>query len=191
MLRAMTDVVAEKGYGKVAVADVIERAGVSRKTFYTQFKDKEDCFLQAYDTMLAQIMAVVIEAYGTSGGWAERMRAGLQALLEFLANEPALARAGIVEVLAAGPRAIERYERALRGFVPFIEAGRAESRQALPENISEALVGGIAQVLYLRIVAGEANRLLENLDELVFFVLLPFLGHARAAKVGFPEGAGQ
>src|SRR6195256_1200113 len=50
MLAAMAEAVAEKGYVGTAVADVIERAGVSRETFYEHFSSKEDCFLAAYDT---------------------------------------------------------------------------------------------------------------------------------------------
>ncbi len=190
MVRAMADAVAEKGYHATAVADVLERAGVSRKTFYDQFRDKEDCYLHTYDTMLAQVMAVVVEAYGGPGSWPQRLRAGLRSLLEFLSNDPAMARAGLVEALAAGPKALDRYEQALRAFTPFLEAGRQESKDDLPDNISEAVVGGIAQVLYLRILNGEASRLLDSLDDLVFFALIPFVGHARAARFAFESGAG-
>jgi AcrR family transcriptional regulator len=51
MLDAMARAVATKGYARVSVADVVQLAGVSRRTFYEQFRDKEDCFLVAYDRL--------------------------------------------------------------------------------------------------------------------------------------------
>ena len=56
MIDAMAAVVAEKGYAATTVADVVERAGVSRRTFYEQFADKEACFLAAYEVGLAVVL---------------------------------------------------------------------------------------------------------------------------------------
>jgi AcrR family transcriptional regulator len=189
MLRAVVDAVAANGYNETAVADILERSGVSRRTFYDQFKDKQDCFLHAYEATLSQVMSRVTEAYGRSAPWPDRIRAGLEALLEFLARDPPVARIALVEVLAAGPKALERYEQAMRGFERFFEAGREESGDELPDNISEAIVGGVAQVLYLRVLKGDAKQLLDGLDELVYFALVPFVGHERASGVAFPAGS--
>ena len=92
---------------------------------------------------------------------------------------------GLVEVLAAGPRALDRYDGAIRRFVPLFEQGRAESPYGdqLPPNISEAVLGGIAQVLYLRVLAGETATLPDALDELLYFALVPYLGHAGTTRV--------
>src|SRR5215218_6805837 len=62
MLDAMAQVVAEKGYGAATVADVIERAGVSRKTFYEHFRDKEACFLAAFDTGVEILLTIIGDA---------------------------------------------------------------------------------------------------------------------------------
>ena len=62
MLDAMVHAVADKGYARVTVADVIEGAGVSRKTFYEQFTNKEDCFLAAYDAGVDGLLAAIDEA---------------------------------------------------------------------------------------------------------------------------------
>ena len=59
MLVAMVQAVAETGYALVAVADVIDRAGVSRKTFYEQFANKDECFLAAYDATVEDLLATI------------------------------------------------------------------------------------------------------------------------------------
>src|SRR4051812_24329832 len=89
MLDAIAETVALRGYGATTVADVVERAGVSRKTFYEHFRDKEECFLVAYDTGVEVLMAT--------------MRAGepIRAYLETLAAEPAFARTFLIEIGAA------------------------------------------------------------------------------------------
>src|SRR4051795_2894309 len=110
MLAAMAAAVGEKGYGTVAVADVIARAGVSRKTFYEHFDNKEECFLAAYDAGVELMLDAIDAAIGdaAAGGPLAIARAGTARYLETLASNPAFARTFLVEVLAAGPRALER-----------------------------------------------------------------------------------
>src|SRR3954469_18893021 len=110
MLAAMAGAVGEKGYGAVAVADVIARAGVSRKTFYEHFDNKEECFLAAYDAGVDAMLGAIDDAIGeaVSDGPVAIARAGTVRYLETLAANPAFARPFLVEVLAAGPRALER-----------------------------------------------------------------------------------
>src|SRR5256714_4119523 len=109
MLAAMAEAVAEKGYVGTAVADVIERAGVSRETFYEQFSDKEDCFLAAYDTGVEALLEVMVDAAaGSRASPEKRLDRVLSAYFAGLAAEPAFARAFLIEVYAVGPRALER-----------------------------------------------------------------------------------
>ncbi len=185
LIAATVEVVAEKGYGETTVADILERSGVSRKTFYDLYTNKEDCFLAAYDRLVDTLADNVADAFASEAAWPERIRRGLQAMLELLADRPESARVGLVEVLAAGPRALERYDHAVRRFVPLFEQGRGESPYGgqLPPNISEAVVGGIAQVLYLRVLAGDTSTLPDALDELLYFALVPYLGHNGATRV--------
>src|SRR5689334_4382607 len=92
MLDAMAQAVAEKGYPATTVADVIARAGVSRKTFYEQFRDKEDCFLAAYDTGVDLLLGTLREAGADAPDLLTRARARTRAYLETLAEEPGFAR---------------------------------------------------------------------------------------------------
>src|SRR5882724_5686675 len=110
LVDAMAQVVAEKGYAAATVADVVERAGVSRRTFYEQFEDKEACCLAAYDVGLAAVLARIRDAVevNPAAGWRDRARAGVEAFLALLASEPAFAQALQVEILTAGPAALDR-----------------------------------------------------------------------------------
>jgi AcrR family transcriptional regulator len=115
ILVAMADAVADKGYANVAVADVIERAGVSRRSFYEHFTNKEDAFLAAYDAGVAGLLAAIAEAEEAAtahapagGGLLARARAGTEVYLQLLADNPAFARTFLIEVLGAGPAALER-----------------------------------------------------------------------------------
>src|SRR3954463_13954480 len=82
LLVAMADEVAAKGYANVAVADVIERAGVSRRSFYEHFTNKEDAFLAAYDAGVAGLLEAIGEAEeaaaAADGTLLARARAGTE-----------------------------------------------------------------------------------------------------------------
>jgi len=171
LLEAMVQVVAEKGYPATTVADVVDRAQVSRRTFYEQFEDKESCFLAAYDVGVEYVLGRIRSASEASGsrGWRERVRSDLRTYLETLAAEPAFAAALHVETLRAGPAALERRaeifeiftERTRRAY----ELAREEdsSRPRLPLEVFRIHTGGLDELIrdHLR------ERGAETLPELV------------------------
>src|SRR5690606_41259241 len=120
--------VANRGYNEARVVDVIDVAGVSRKTFYEFFEDKEQCFLSTYDLVISQLLKVTGAEFAGSpnASWAERIRVGLAAMLDLIVQQPEAARFCIVEVLAAGPKALARRDAAIRHFTFFLDAGRTE-----------------------------------------------------------------
>ena len=180
----MVEVVSERGYPDTRVVDVISAAGVSRKTFYELFASKEDCFLATYDLLLSELLGDTTKGFDAKpeAPWSERVAAGLRALLEVLAENPDEARFAIVEVLAAGPRALARRDAALRLFTGFLDAGRTEAAVELPEITSLSLVGGVNELLYSEILRGGAARLPGRLPDLMFWLTLPFLGAERAGE---------
>lgn len=184
LLDATSRAVSELGYPGLTVAAILQRAGVSRKTFYEHFSDKEECFLAAYDIVTAGLLHGVSEAYERPGPWPRRIRAGLAELLRLLAAEPAFARMCIVEVLAAGPRAQQRRDDTMRRFTVFFDAGLRELPPAItaPSLVAESVVGAIYEIVYARIRRGETDTLPEILDDLVYVALVPFLGREQAAR---------
>src|SRR3954469_23933781 len=180
----MIGVVDERGYPETRVVDVIEVAGVSRKTFYELFSSKEDCFLVTYDVLLGNLLADTARGFVSKQGapWAERIAGGLGELLNHLAEHPDEARFAIVEVLAAGPKALARRDAALRQFTSFLDSGRAESSVELPGITSLSIAGGINELLYSEILHGATASLPRRLPDLIFWIVLPFLGPERAAE---------
>ncbi len=176
--QAMIEVVSERGYPETRVVDVIGVAGVSRKTFYELFDSKEDCFLATYDVLLDNLLGEATNAFESKPGapWAERVCMALEVLLEHLSQHPAEARFAIVEVLAAGPKALTRRDSALRQFTGLLESGRSETSVELPGITSIAVAGGVNELLYSEILHGAATRLPSRLPDLMFWVTLPFLG---------------
>jgi AcrR family transcriptional regulator len=181
--QAMIEVVSARGYPETRVVDVIGIAGVSRKTFYELFESKEDCFLAAYDVLLESLLGEATDAFESRAGfpWAERVSAALEGLLAHLSQHPDEARFAIVEVLAAGPKALARRDSALRQFTGFLEPGRSETSVELPGITTLAVTGGINELLYSEILHGAVARLPSRLPDLMFWVTLPFLGAEAAA----------
>jgi AcrR family transcriptional regulator len=174
----MVEVVAELGYPETRVVDIIKRAGVSRKTFYELFEDKEDCFLAAYDHAVGRLYIGTEEAFEAAAeeSWAERMRIATGRFLDLLAARPELAKFCVVDVLAAGPKALARRDAAIRQFTGFIDAGRSESGRELPGITALSLAGGINELLYSEILHGASAGLPARLPEIIYWVTQPFLG---------------
>ena len=176
----MVRVAAAKGYEATTVTDVIEVAGVSRATFDEMFEDKAACFLEAYDAVIDVLVAHVTSAFEASADepWPDRIAAVLRALVELLAIESDIARMAMVEVTAAGEGARERYRAALARFTPFLEEGRTYSGQGdeLPPDTARFAIGGATSMIFDEVRAGRGPDLERLLPDLVFAVLMPYLG---------------
>lgn len=155
LLDAMASIVAEKGYAATTVADVVERAGVSRRTFYEQFDDKEACFLAAYDVSVVVVLERIAAAVGAhpEAGWREQARSGVGVFLALLASEPAVARALEVEILTAGPAALDRRAAMLRTFAGVWRGLHERARiqepalAPLPDEVFPILTAGLEEVI--------------------------------------------
>lgn len=178
----MRKAVQEQGYADASIADVIKRAGVSRKTFYAQFADKEACFVEIYDEHIARLQAVTRDAFDAQDEWVPALRAGLAALLNALAYEPPVARVCFVDVLAAGPRAAARRNEAMRELERILDLARDAGGEASPRALGMSMVGGLGEVLYQEIVAERTEQLPAMLPELMYALVLPFEGREAAER---------
>jgi AcrR family transcriptional regulator len=183
ILTATVELIAERGYRAVTVADIVKRAAIARLKFYENFSSKQDCFLAAYDAGLQEASRRVGEACEEPGtSFPERVAAGIAALLDYVAAEPALARACFVEAPSLGAAMQGRREQALAGFAPLLRGARQEAGEAeLPESVEESVFDGLYWLIYDAILAGAPERVEELRPQLVEFALLPFLGAAAAA----------
>jgi AcrR family transcriptional regulator/DNA-binding MarR family transcriptional regulator len=156
MLAALAEVARERGISGVTVAHVVARSGVSRRTFYELFEDREDCFHAAFELAVGRAAERVVPAYRSASGWREQMRAGVGALLEFLEDEPDLGALCVVEALGAGPRALEDRARVVGVLVDAVHEGRAHApSRARPTRLTaEGVVGAVLAVLHARLATG-------------------------------------
>jgi AcrR family transcriptional regulator len=157
LLEAVGRAVAEKGYAATTIDDIVRGAGVSKKTFYEHFRDKEDCFLAAYEAAADELFARVREAQSDPDSWLERTRAGISAYLRWLAAEPALARVFLIEVAAAGPRAAERREALRDRYAEQLAELQRDAHLELPElaeppvEIFHAVVAAVDDLVVRRL----------------------------------------
>ncbi|HWX87972.1 MAG TPA: TetR/AcrR family transcriptional regulator [Solirubrobacteraceae bacterium] len=154
ILSAMVEVAAVQGYLGAAVAPVVARAGVSRRTFYELFDGREDCFLAAFDWGVEQARRVMVEAYSTGRSWRERARHALAALLVFLDSEPELARACVIEALGAGSLLLARRAEVLNELIVGLgaDAPRARGAGEAPLLTAEGIIGGAFSVIHGRLI---------------------------------------
>jgi AcrR family transcriptional regulator len=179
MLEAITRAVAEKGYAAATVNDVVAGAGVSKRSFYEYFADKEECFLEAYATGSEAVIDDVADAVRASGAteWEDRVRVGLEAYTRALAAEPDLAQTLLVSVLGAGPRAVALRRQVFDAFAELYRAGPGGDPvlAAVPDSFRRGLVGAIGELVQEHIFehgAATLEELTPTLFELAHAVIL-------------------
>jgi AcrR family transcriptional regulator len=184
ILAAMVEVVSERGAASVTVAHVVARSGVSRRTFYEQFADRDECLLAALDDAIERIAAVVVPASAQPSRWRERMRAGLTALLQLFEQEPATGRFVIVEAVGAGADALVLRGHVLALVSAAVDEGRREVRSGNgpPPLSAEGVVGGVLSVLHSRLCARDSTPLVQLTGPLMGMIVLPYLGMAAAQR---------
>jgi AcrR family transcriptional regulator len=184
MMDAIAELTAAQGYEATKIADIVRRAAVARKTLYDNFDGKEDLFLSAVDSAFIEMRVTVEEACaGKNGSRGDGIVAGLEALLDYIAEHPAASRMCMVEAISATPSSARLYDAAMRDFVELLSRS-APADADLPETIEESLVGGVAWILQLQIRRGETGQATELLPELSQFVLSPYLGVGKVVDTG-------
>ena len=187
LIEGLAACIRTQGYADTTVADIVREARTSRRTFYEHFDGKDECFVAAFDTVTEQMRERVDEAFKAEDEWPVATRAGIEAMLVFLASEPNLARLAMVEALVAGPVVVERYDAAVQTFLPYLAQGRKGASKEILKHLSdsteEALVGGMVSLVSRRIVAGQTEELESLLPDLTEFTLAPFVGSDEASRV--------
>ena len=178
---ALVDVVADKGYVAATVGDIIAAAGVSRTTFYQQFKDKEDCFLHAYRKGAQAQLRKVLEAVASTTAPLEQVRRNLRAYLAALVDYPACARVFLLEVVAAGPRALALKDEIERRYVELLRGLHRRLRERSPDlpeppvEVFRAAVAAVEDMVVRRIREGRLAEL-ADLEPIALYVELSLFG---------------
>jgi AcrR family transcriptional regulator len=195
---AMIETVAHRGYELTTIERVLNAAQIPAPVFEEHFENKQECFLQTLDELLARFEQTLAARVPRQAPWPERIQLGLRTLLEELADHPDSARVAMVECLGAGEASVARLHHALARLVAILDEGRTQATERgsadighLPPQISAAVVGGIASIVHRQVLEGHTAELAALLGDLLYFALLPYLGHDRAlSAAGLHVGAG-
>jgi len=175
--------VVEKGYARVSVNDITERAGIDRTTFYLHFKGKDDLFEKSQRWLVDDLIALRATGTGRFPGMAvtfEHMARNAETFLAIFRSEVAASRAGtlqeyIVQVMAPvlerqlqqkgvrGDGSVEPVAHylagALRGMAQWwLESGMPRSAEEMSDLFIGLVVGGLASLKKDRAAAHPARR---------------------------------
>ena len=183
LLAATVEVVSELGYVGMSTARVSRRAGVSRRTFYELFENREDCFLAAFDDAVARA-TLLIQAAAGEASWREQVRAGLFTLLQFIGDEPGLGALVVVDALNAGPNVLARRAHWLEALSSIVDQGRGEvgTGDGPPPLTADGVVGAVLSVLHAQLLERRDRPLVELLNPLMAIIVHPYLGPAVARE---------
>src|SRR5580698_1818302 len=184
LLDAAIVIAAEQGYERMTVRRVAGLAGMSSKTFYDLFADREDCFLAAFCEVTDRLAVVMAPAWEAEGKWVERVRGALTVLLASLDREPVLRRFVFVEALGVGPRMLAARTRVLQSLEQAVDQGRAGIQPGveLPALTAEAIVGAAFSLIHARLLEATPASLTGLLNELMATIVLPYRGNAVSAR---------
>jgi AcrR family transcriptional regulator/DNA-binding MarR family transcriptional regulator len=179
ILSAVFDVICERGVQNLSIAHVVDRSGVSRRTFYEHFSDRDDCYLAAFDRALARASEQVLVAYRSEGSWRERIRAGLVAFLLFLENEPQMGRVLVCQSVAGAQAVLERRAEVFGELTRAVREGEDRGGGDVHAALTaEGVVGGVLTVIQARLEEVEHEPLLALTNQLMGMIVLPYLGVA-------------
>ena len=177
LIEAAVEVMGSQGYAASTVGDIIGSAGVSRSTFYEQFRDKEDCFIVVYEEGARSHFDYVVSAVREEPGGVERLQAGSRAFLKRLAEAPAYARVSTLEVLAAGPSAAASRESVQERYAALLRKWHVEVRveqpliPQMPTEVFTCAVGGVSDLVAGHVRRGDTEALPRLAPVIVTFLL--------------------
>jgi AcrR family transcriptional regulator len=161
---ALIEQIAETGYRATRVGDVLARSGLSRKSFYEHFPNKQECLLATFDLVADESLRRVERAYRAAEGWPGCVEAAISELFSSTLENPGAQRLALIEIASVGPAGIERRERSIVRYERFIRQAleTAPGEGTVSPVVLKATIGGLNWILYRRVFAG-ANRELAGL----------------------------
>ena len=147
-------------------------------------EEKDEALFAAYRSVCDRVVSKAMEACDEGEPWPERIRSGLKVLLDLLSAKPDMARALTRSFPGIRPATYQCYVDLLARFLPAMQAGRDYSGvdEELPSEVELMAVGAAEAIIFVELDAGRADRLPRMLPEILFSILVPFIGPERAAE---------
>lgn len=166
LIAGMAKVLEQRALSELYADDVVREAGVSKRTFYQHFPNKEACFLALYRENSARVLGVLKEASGAAGLSAlERIQLGSQAYLTFMQGQSALMKRLYIDILYLGTEGMKAKREVLQQFADVLLASYEAEREQMPAlppldpELVLATVAGINELILFKIEDGQADRL--------------------------------
>jgi AcrR family transcriptional regulator len=162
LFAAAASVFTRCGYADATAEAIAREAGMSKATFYEHFDNKEDCIVALFDEATESVLEAMREAGEAHEGEGRdlRVRATIEAFLSSLADFPEVSQTLLVEIVGAGPRALERRDRALEAVAQYIdEFNRADAERGVAPRFASshdafAIVGAVVELASRQIRTG-------------------------------------
>jgi AcrR family transcriptional regulator len=189
LFEAIIEAVNEQGFTATTISDLVSRAGISRRSFYEHFQNKEECLLAAYDAIVKRLTRRLIAAADSAESWPERIEASIRELFEAAGDRPDLARLVCVEMGAAGPVGVQRWAQDAATLQRFITDGfaGAPGEGTVPDPVARAIVGALRRILYSRVRAERSSKALRSDLLRLLPDLLAWIGLYYPTPAGVPR----
>jgi AcrR family transcriptional regulator len=185
VLRAMTELWAERGYEDLEVEQIIERAGLPPEAFHHLFPGKAECGAAAVRAILGEVLAVVSASYSPDRSEWDSGLLGIKAILELMAAHPSFAYISYIGARQMGPPEASEIFKAGVGMLTAMIDRLREHRggQIPPASASLGAFGGAEAVIRRELMAGRAERLPGLLPNLAYGATVAFLGQEEALRL--------
>lgn len=186
LLRAFTELCAERGYEETAIESICERAEVDVAAFERDFGgSKERCAIAAEEAILSEVVAAVGRSYSADRSEWDNVIHGVKAILELMAANPSFAYLGYIAARQMAPAGVRRtYETGHQMLEAMLERGQTYSRGAVgPGKTALGALGGAEAIIRREVAAGRAAELPRLLPDFVYSATVPYLGQEDALRL--------
>lgn len=194
LFKAMIEAVDEQGFLATTIADLVSRAGISRRSFYEHFHNKEECLLATYDEIIGHLTRRVVKAAASVEGWPAQLEAFIRELFMAVGDRPDLAQLVCVEMGAAGPIGVQRWAQGAAYMQRFIVDGfeQAPGEGTLPIPVARAIVGALRKIMYSRVRNERSSKtmqaeMLKLVPDLVSWITIYYPSPAGVPSLPVPK----
>ncbi|MBV8929620.1 MAG: TetR/AcrR family transcriptional regulator [Mycobacteriaceae bacterium] len=164
LLGALAESIADDGYPKTTVADIVRRARTSRRTFYEHFTSKEDCFVVLHTEANADMIRQIYGAVDGTASWQKQIRQAVEAWITAGESQPTLTLSWIRDVPAMGAASRRLQRDTMEAFIVMVQtlassdALRAAGVGPVTRERAIMLLGGLRELTAITVENGGHMR---------------------------------